>query len=133
MKKNSDTRRFGRDPISNGRIVPDGIDPRTSAARRFRFLVESLTNEAGGEDCLTLRQRLLVRQVASLQISLEHMEHQLVSEAEAYDPVAFAKVAGRLSRASRELFGSASVKQQTPASAKLAQLKRRHAELMSDV
>jgi hypothetical protein len=68
------------DKVSNGsRLLPVGVDMRSPAGRRFRYLVESYSAEIGGDGNLTEAEKAMVRQIAALQVFTERQQARVVS------------------------------------------------------
>src|SRR5215218_10200066 len=65
---------FGRSAISNGSRTLEGVDGRTSGARRFRDLMKAFAAEYGGLALLSEPERALVRQAASLTLENERLQ-----------------------------------------------------------
>jgi hypothetical protein len=75
-RRNTAAARFTtRDKVSNGRLFRN-VDLRSSAARRFRVLVDAYEAELGGE--LTEAERSLARQAVALQLKGEMMQAAIV-------------------------------------------------------
>src|ERR1700730_9349718 len=75
--------RSHRSAVSNGlRRAPlsGEIDGRTSTARRFRDIVETVTADLGGKDLLSEGQRQLIRRASALSIMCESVEADLVRD-----------------------------------------------------
>jgi hypothetical protein len=70
-------KRLGRDRISNGRLFGRGVDLRSSAARRFKYLV-NLYSAAFGDDEISEADRNMVRQAAALQVQAEMLQERIV-------------------------------------------------------
>lgn len=70
-----------RAAISNGSLLPAGVDGRSAIARRFRDLVQELTKEvageAGGE--LSAAELVLLKQAALVAIRTETLQTEAVS------------------------------------------------------
>ena len=73
-----------RDVMSNGRLLPRGIDMRSSGGRRFRYLVGAFTSEMGGEP--TELELGLIKQAATLQVAIEGMQARIVGGDQGVDP-----------------------------------------------
>ena len=69
-----------RDKVSNGRLASRDVDLRSTAGRRFSFLVQSYSDELG--DVLTEPELALVKQVASLQLKIEQMQGLIIGGAD---------------------------------------------------
>jgi hypothetical protein len=67
---------LGRDKVSNGRLLPPGVDLRSAGARRYRYLVSSYSDEIGTDP--TESERALIRQAASLQLRIEQLQVRVV-------------------------------------------------------
>ena len=65
-----------RDKLSNGTRLMPGVDLRTAAGRRYRYLIESYSDELGA--ALTEPEKALVRQIASLQVHIEQLQGAIV-------------------------------------------------------
>lgn len=95
-RKSADTKRFGRSRLANGAILPDGIDGRSSAARRFRDLYReymALTDGLAPDLC---------RQLASLVITREGLDAQ-AARGELVDPLGLSRICGAIGRTRRSL------------------------------
>ena len=68
----------GRSIASNDALRLDGVDLRSSVARRFRDLVVAYSADLGGVAKLTEAERALVRQAASLTIRAERLQAEIV-------------------------------------------------------
>lgn len=86
-----------RSAVTNGRRLLAGIDGNSALARRYRDLVEMLTEEAGGAS-LSEGQRLQVRNAATLQMHAEELTAAMV-RGEAVDSEAITRAANGASRA----------------------------------
>lgn len=71
--------------VSNGTRMLDGVDGRSSSARRFRDLMLSFGGELGGIENLTEGERSLVRQAATITIRAEQLQAAIV-RGEAVNP-----------------------------------------------
>ncbi|MGV7219792.1 hypothetical protein [Bradyrhizobium sp. UFLA05-112] len=69
-------RSTGRDRVSNGRLLSRAVDLRSAGGRRFKFLVESYSQQLGGE--LTEPEKALVRQAVALQLQAERLQERIV-------------------------------------------------------
>ena len=71
-----------RSSVSNGTrlFALAGVDGRTSTARRFRDIVETVTADLGGNDLLSEAQRQLIRRASALSIMCEGVEADLVRD-----------------------------------------------------
>jgi hypothetical protein len=83
------------DKVSNGRLLPKSVDLRTASGRRFRHLVQSLTEELGGN--LGEVDQNLVRQAASLTLAAERLSSDIVNGA-AFDSDALVRINSELRR-----------------------------------
>ncbi len=64
-----------RAAVSNGsNILGPDIDHRSASARRYRDIVDDLTNDRGGEGAVSEAERLLIRRAAMLALQLEMQE-----------------------------------------------------------
>ena len=93
------TQRCHRSSVTNGSrlFAVAGLDGRTQTARRFRDLVEVMTNDLGGADLLSEGQRQLIRRAASLSIMAESIEADLARDL-AFDLNNYGMVCDRLRR-----------------------------------
>ncbi|HEY8006083.1 MAG TPA: hypothetical protein VIE66_04605 [Methylocella sp.] len=91
--------RAHRSSVSNGTrlFAVAGLDGRTQTARRFRDLVETITNDLGGPDLLSEGQRQLVRSAASLSIMAEAIEADMARDME-FNITDYGTVCDRLRR-----------------------------------
>ncbi len=74
-----------RSAISNGSRILEGIDGRSTGARRFKDLIESFSRDMGGIERLSEAEQTLVRQAASLTMRAEQLQSAIV-RGEAIDP-----------------------------------------------
>src|ERR1700730_8291499 len=75
--------RSHRSSVSNGTrlfALSGEIDGRTSTARRFRDIIETVTSDLGGKDLLSEAQRQLIRRASALSIMCESVEIDLVRD-----------------------------------------------------
>lgn len=72
-----------RSAVSNGTRILVGVNGNSAMARRYRDLVESLTNEQGGD--LTEGEVLRIRNVATLHLHAEELAARIV-RGEPVDP-----------------------------------------------
>ena len=75
--------RSHRSAISNGTrlfALSGEIDGRTSTARRFRDIIETVTSDLGGKDRLSEAQKQLIRRASALSIMCEGVEADLVRD-----------------------------------------------------
>jgi hypothetical protein len=91
-----------RSAVSNGSRVLDGVDGRSSAARRFRDLALSFASELGGESALTEPQKALVRHAAALTIQSEAL-HASIVRGEPVDSEQLVRVSNTLARTLKDL------------------------------
>jgi hypothetical protein len=91
--------RAHRSSVSNGSrlFAVAGLDGRTQTARRFRDLIEEISNDLGGSDLLSEGQRQLIRRAASLSIMAESIEADLARDL-AFDVNVYGCIADRLRR-----------------------------------
>jgi hypothetical protein len=91
--------RAHRSSVSNGSrlFAVAGLDGRTQTARRFRDLIESMTNDLGGADLLSEAQRQLIRRAATLAVMAEATEADVVRDM-ACDLNNYGMIADRLRR-----------------------------------
>ena len=74
-----------RSAVSNGSRMLEGIDGRSTGARRFKDLIESFSRDLGGIDRLSEAEQTLVRQAASLTMRGEQLQAAIV-RGEPVDP-----------------------------------------------
>jgi hypothetical protein len=74
-----------RSAISNGSRILEGIDGRSTGARRFKDLIENFSRDMGGIDRLSKAEQTLVRQAASLTMRGEQLQATIV-KSEPVDP-----------------------------------------------
>jgi hypothetical protein len=93
------TQRCHRSSVSNGSrlFAVAGLDGRTQTARRFRDLIEEISNDLGGPDRLSEGQRQLIRRAASLSIMAESIEADMARDM-AFDVTVYGTIADRLRR-----------------------------------
>jgi hypothetical protein len=99
----ANTRRH-RSSVSNGSrlFAIQGADARTQTGRRFRDLVETMTNDLGGPSFLSEFQKQLVRRAATLSIMAESIEADVVRDFE-FDILNYGTVCDRLRRIAETL------------------------------
>lgn len=85
-----------RSAVTNGSRMLVGVDGCSAKARRYRDLVEMLTDEMGAG--LTEGERLQIRNAATLQMHAEELTAALV-RGEAVDPEAITRAANGATRA----------------------------------
>ena len=93
-----------RSSVSNGSrlFAVDGIDGRSSTARRFRDLVETIGADLGGWDHISEGQKQLIRRAATLSIMAESMEADAVRDIP-FDTEAYGILVDRLGRCLQRL------------------------------
>lgn len=91
-----------RSAITNGRLLPRGIDGRSTEARRFRDLVDALAAPFGGLQAAPEIIRQTIRRSAALALQAEGLE-EAMARGEAVDPIAFATVTNVLQRCLKRL------------------------------
>lgn len=74
-----------RSAISNGSRILEGIDGRSTGARRFKDLIENFSRDMGGIERLSEAEQTLVRQAASLTMRGEQLQAAIV-KGEPVDP-----------------------------------------------
>jgi hypothetical protein len=72
-----------RSKITNGRLLPPGIDMRSLWARRFRDVLLAHVQDLGGEDATSTAERSILRRAATLTVQLELMETKFAREGDA--------------------------------------------------
>jgi hypothetical protein len=89
-----------RAALSNGSLLPAGVDGRSAAARRFRDLVMELSKEVLGEaeGELSAAQTVLVKQCSLVTIRVEALQADAVSGA-VIDDNDLVRLTGALARA----------------------------------
>ena len=91
-----------RSRVTNGKSVfLDGIDQRSSLARRFRDLVALHSHDLSprGPEHLTQAQQQLIKRVASLEVQLETMEGKMIEGVSSTDDIeVFARISSHLRR-----------------------------------
>ena len=85
-----------RSAVSNGSRILTGVNGCSALARRYRDLVEALTDEIPGD--LGEAERLHVRNAASLQLHAEELTARLV-RGEVVDPEAITRATNGATRA----------------------------------
>jgi hypothetical protein len=69
-----------RSRVSNGKsLFLEPLDGRGVLARRFRDLVQAMTDDLGGGEILSEAQRQLVRRAAALSVECERLELEMAS------------------------------------------------------
>ena len=63
-----------RSRVGNGKVLLPLVDGRSVTARRFKDLVEDISNDLGGASELSEAQRQLIRRAAMLSAKSERME-----------------------------------------------------------
>lgn len=91
-----------RSRISNGSAVLDGIDGRSSTARRFRDVLAEIVADLGGSDRLSEGQRQIARRCAMLAVECEKIEALGVA-GEAIDLDTYGQLTDRIGRAFQRL------------------------------
>jgi len=112
-----DQLRKGRSKISNGSqlFLTDGIDGRSSAARRYRDICGALHTHLGGDDMISEPRKLLVRRAAGLVVWLEIAEGRLViSDGEDFDVALHSTATNSLRRILVDLGLDPSLRDVTP-------------------
>ena len=91
--------RAHRSSVSNGSrlFAVAGVDGRSLTARRFRDLIEEISNDLGGPAVLSEGQRQLIRRAASLSIMAESIEADMARDM-AFDVTVYGTIADRLRR-----------------------------------
>jgi len=117
MHAQGQTRTNLRDKLSNGTRLMPGVDLRTAAGRRYRYLVESYSDEMGA--ALTEPEKALVRQIASLQVHVEQLQGSIVGGREV-DADQVIRLSSEHRRLLSQLRGKVAKKK--PSSSKLAQI-----------
>src|SRR5208337_4609086 len=90
-----------RSRVTNGKSVFfDGIDQRSSLARRFRDLVAMHSHDLSphGPEHLTVAQQQLIRRIVSLEVQLEVMEGRMIDGDRTVDIEIFARISSHLRR-----------------------------------
>src|SRR5664279_540520 len=82
--------RAHRSSVSNGSrlFAVSGLDGKTQTARRFRDLIEEISNDLGGPSVLSEGQRQLIRRAASLSIMAEAIEADMARDLD-FDAVSY--------------------------------------------
>ena len=65
-----------RSAVTNGRLLPQGVDGRSIWARRFRDVFELHIVDLGGAENVTEAEKSILRRAAALTAELERMEVQ---------------------------------------------------------
>ncbi len=71
-----------RSAMTNGarrHLHPEGIDGRSTDARRFKDLIAGFAAPYGGESALTVGEQALVRNAAAMSLKLEQMQADAVA------------------------------------------------------
>ncbi len=84
--------------VTNGSslFLGNEVDGRSTHARRWRDVHEMLMADMGRD--LTHTEKLLLRGIATMMVSAEMLESQMLSGDDAYDPAAYAKLVGTINR-----------------------------------
>jgi hypothetical protein len=96
-----------RSALTNNQLALRGIDGRridgrSMAARRYRDVVISLTDELGGEAVMTEPARILVRHAAALTVQAEALHARIVA-GEAVDDEQMTRLSNALGRTLQRL------------------------------
>jgi hypothetical protein len=68
-----------RSAISNNLLALRGVDGRGAVARRYRDVVISLADDAGGVDRLTEPQKIMVRTATMMTVKIEDIQSRIVA------------------------------------------------------
>jgi hypothetical protein len=68
-----------RAALTNGSLLPAGVDGRSATARRFRDLLAQLSREVGNGEALSVREQALIRQAAAIMVRIEALQASIVS------------------------------------------------------
>src|SRR5262249_26868921 len=63
-----------RSRVTNGKVILPAIDGRSTTARRYRDLIDQITNDLGGPQMVSEGQRQLIRRAAMLSAEAERLE-----------------------------------------------------------
>lgn len=110
---NADRQPAQRSAVSNGSQMLPGVKGTSAKARRYRDLVETLTDDLGGD--LSEAERLVVRNAATLQLHAEELTAAMV-RGETVDPEAITRAANGATRALTTLRKSRAQKTSSPRS-----------------
>ena len=92
-----------RSAMTNGtRMFLEALPGNGIEARRFRDLVQSLMDERGGADALTVRKREACRTYAGLVLMRDKL-NLAQAKGDAVDPEALGQIGDRIARAGREM------------------------------
>ncbi|HUS82791.1 MAG TPA: hypothetical protein VM013_05990 [Dehalococcoidia bacterium] len=91
-----------RTRLTNGTDILEGVDGRSSMARRHRDLIALHLSDLGGEDCISEAEYSLLRRAVALTVQLELMETSFALRDGAAAPKAL-EVYGRVASHIRRL------------------------------
>jgi hypothetical protein len=96
--------RNNRSAVSNGNrlFLPDSVDGRSVAARRFHDVLEQILADLGGAEHLSEGQRQLARRAATMAMQCELMEAEAVAGRD-FDIDCFGQLTDRLGRCFQRL------------------------------
>jgi hypothetical protein len=86
-----------RSQLTNRTRLLDGVDGRSSGARRFRDLVESFANDFGGRKRLTETEMALVKQAAAATLRAEQLQ-AAIAKGEHVDSDEMIRLSGTIRR-----------------------------------
>jgi hypothetical protein len=122
--------RAHRSAVSNGSklFAVAGLDGRSQTARRFRDLVETISNDLGGSANLSEAQRQLIRRAATLSIMSESVEADFVRNL-AFDTEQYGILCDRLGRCLQRLGLDRTPRDVSPSLAGYLDAKAKHPSL----
>jgi len=71
-----------RSRVSNNARVLEGVDGRSTWARRYRDLLDAHVHDLGGPDNVSEAERSIIRRAAALTVELERMEAKFAQSGE---------------------------------------------------
>lgn len=94
------TKPTARSAVTNGSILLQGVDGRSSWARRARDLIEAHVADLGGHNMCSEGERSIVRRISVMTVELERMEQKfaLADEINGQELDLYQRTAGSLRR-----------------------------------
>lgn len=85
-----------RSAVSNGSRILDGIDHRSTVARRYRDITQSISSDLGND--LTEAQLQLARSAAGLAILREFLDKRIINGEGRVEAVEYCRISNSLTR-----------------------------------
>ncbi len=95
-RRSDEPKRYGRDRLSNGKVLVEAQDKRSAAFRRWKFLYEQQRDRTGPE------ADQLARQYATAVVRREQLDTAVV-DGTPVDPVALTRLCSLIMRLERKL------------------------------